>query len=51
MVFVCRIQSVRRVLEVIVFVAFFVKILYQPPDSKQDEAEGNQESSPYRKGL
>ena len=49
--FTGRIQGVRRLFEIIVFVIFLVEKFYQTPDSKQDEAKGNHESGAYRKGL
>ncbi|HEV2436796.1 MAG TPA: hypothetical protein VG077_12420 [Verrucomicrobiae bacterium] len=48
--FVGWIQVVRRLLGVGVFAIFFVEKRYQAPDSKQDQANGNQQSGPDRKG-
>lgn len=48
--FVGGIQVVRGLFGVVVFAIFLVKKGYQPPDSKQDEANGNQQSGPDRKG-
>ena len=46
MPFVCRIQGVRGLFEVVVLAIFFMEIPYQPHDSKNDEAKGNQRAIP-----
>jgi hypothetical protein len=50
MAFVCRIQGVRGLFEGVVLAGLLMKKLYQPDDSKNDEAKGNHERDPYRNG-
>ena len=42
-----RIHGIRSLFETVVLAKFLLKMLYQAPDSKTDEAESNQQGNTY----